>query len=452
MSTTTWNIVYLGLVAYLGQAATEGHIHIISRSRLRLLPRIIPGPQLTSTFRSFHVIKWELDASETPTGFPACASSLDGSFRREKIDLIKEFMNSPENNIPLSLNIWKVKFHYKDQTDVKETYEEHKTAKNDDISKTLRSTTWWVICAFWGKVQSCQKTDWIIALSFCATFGLFLFASWVEDGPAVVALVIISLHSMILSQSLRDQLLFQIMNYNNSTIPIYDGIPFQLRVIPGMVVRTSKNAFWIIECDFHTTLALFGARTRIAYGESGVQHPSWNYGYKPKLWKMVHPISNSMLLLSIVFLANSTISLQVAIASVYILVTFLFWVIPPSEPSEYKITKLFYPRCDNAHLPKEDLRSSEVEPSLARTLWYAIRITKSTGWVRGVKAAPETPGWDEWLREAELNMNNDTWHAEAEKRRLVDGDQHVYDLPAEQDASQERISEEEVVPVDESFW
>ncbi|KAK6953088.1 hypothetical protein Daesc_005388 [Daldinia eschscholtzii] len=78
--------------------------------------------------------------------------------------------------------------------------------------------------------------------------------------------------------------------------------------------------------------------------------------------------------------------------------------------------------------------------------------TKSTGWVRGVKAVPETPVWNEWLREAELNRNNDTWPAEAEKRRLGDDDQHVYDLPAEQDASQEPISEEEIVAVDESLW
>ncbi|KAI1474276.1 hypothetical protein F4774DRAFT_401205 [Daldinia eschscholtzii] len=444
--TTAWNLTYVGLVAYLGQAATESHIHIMPRSPLRLLPRIIPGPQiLTSTFKSFRVkYEWELDASGTLSGFPAYASNLNGSYTRANIDLIKEFMNSPENNIPLSLNIWRVNFYSRDRAYVGDK------SPTDEVNRATSKSTLWN--GFWNKVQSYQNTDWMIVLSFCATCGLFFFAASMRDGPAVIALVMISLHSMICSMSLREQILLQIQIYNDVMFPTYERIPANLPTYDKLIVRTTKNAFWILECNYHTALALFGARARVEYVESRGRRPSWDRGYEAKVWRAVHPITSSILLLSFVFLANSTIFAQAAIASAYILVSVFFWAIPPSETSEYKTTKIFYPRCDNAHLPKEDLQSSEVEPSLARTLWYAIRITRSTGWVRGVKAVPETPGWDEWLREAELNMNNDTWPAEAEKRRLVDGDQHVYDLLAEQDASQERISEEEIVPVDESLW
>ena len=55
-------------------------------------------------------------------------------------------------------------------------------------------------------------------------------------------------------------------------------------------------------------------------------------------------------------------------------------------------------------------------------VWYAIRETKKFGWVRRSGAAPETPEWTEWLKEAEEHASKDRkWAAVRRRDEIVGG-------------------------------
>ena len=55
-------------------------------------------------------------------------------------------------------------------------------------------------------------------------------------------------------------------------------------------------------------------------------------------------------------------------------------------------------------------------------VWYAIRETKKIGWVKRSGAAPDTPQWDKWLKEAEDQASKDrNWNAVRRRDELVGG-------------------------------
>ena len=89
----------------------------------------------------------------------------------------------------------------------------------------------------------------------------------------------------------------------------------------------------------------------------------------------------------------------------------------------YKVTDLTEMALEGQKADDGDPNDSDVEnrPSFTRTMWYAIRETKDIGWVRKSGAAPETPEWDRWLKQAgkEALEDNRSWRAVTAKDEIV---------------------------------
>jgi hypothetical protein len=130
-------------------------------------------------------------------------------------------------------------------------------------------------------------------------------------------------------------------------------------------------------------------------------------------------------MISVVLLGNCGFAMQASIGACYIVLNGAYWgasLIPKDkfwDLSNYKVEDITPQDAKDAHLTQEE--TLDGKPSFTRTLWYAMRETKKVGWVRKIGAAPITPQWEEWLKLAELNADQDnrSWDAVAKREEIV---------------------------------
>ncbi|KAK4223352.1 hypothetical protein QBC38DRAFT_373278, partial [Podospora fimiseda] len=300
-----------------------------------------------------------------------------------------------------------------------------------------------------------QTTEILILTSFLLTLGLVYYISSQRDAPALIAVVFMSLHStacgyrLFVSDHIRAR--------QSILREITERKPETYRTI---IVRTTSDVILMLYCDgvaFRTLTADKEAEECLKAAVEGCVR------MQRKERKRSLALINFCLdpytipPLAFVLFANAHLNSQLAIIHVYIILAFLFCSLPPSKSDrrEFNLKRQYYhPEATTAHLSKPDLRASEVEPSLARTIWYAIRTTKDTRWEIFGSTQPQPPRWEEWLEEAALNMENPGWAAEAGKKRLVDLNHHVYDevIDEDQDESSEASEGEEIVSVPVENW
>ena len=119
-----------------------------------------------------------------------------------------------------------------------------------------------------------------------------------------------------------------------------------------------------------------------------------------------------MLKAGIVLLGNSSWTLQAALGCSYILLNALYWGAALLPPSWSWDLEAYY----NVQIMKTDPMDSFTE-----ALWIAIKATKSTDWVKNIRAAPESAPWRNWLNSAHQNVETDDWDPKAEwDKALVD--------------------------------
>jgi hypothetical protein len=85
-------------------------------------------------------------------------------------------------------------------------------------------------------------------------------------------------------------------------------------------------------------------------------------------------------------------------------------------------------------------------------VWYAIRETRKIGWVKRSGAAPETPQWDQWLKEAEVQSlstpPNRGWQAVQRREDIVGGVNTAPEAREEEDTALQHAPAVDVPPAD----
>jgi hypothetical protein len=242
--------------------------------------------------------------------------------------------------------------------------------------------------------------------SFLLTLGLMAAAVVWRDGNAILAIFLISMASSVVGYASWWQPI--LMNRSHTNL-----------VPPGdMIIRTREGAFVLVRCTEEVARELYSGTEECKYHVSDRRYPA------------LMALGTVMLMLSVVLLGNCTWNMQIFIAASYIVLNGLYWAMG-LLPKEYFWDLSRYTWEDatpedalGAHDTTDPNDPREGAKSFTRTLWYAIRETKRTGWVERSGAAPGTPQWKQWLREAEQAANDGdrTWPAVARKNVIMKGD------------------------------
>lgn len=224
----------------------------------------------------------------------------------------------------------------------------------------------------------------VISVGSClATIGLFIGAAFADDATAMVAIGTISLNSSI-------------VGYASSWKPTLTKRTFKDKVPPGdVMVLKKEGAFLFVKCDEEVARELY----------SGPD--TCTYNVETQYYRALVGCGTVLLMASVVFLGNCSFPMQAAIGLSYILLNGLFWAVSLIEKKHfwnldrYKWFDETPPDATNAQVSTADTTMGHA--SYTRSLWYAIRETKSITWVRSSDAAPNTAVWDEWLKAAKRN-------------------------------------------------
>lgn len=266
--------------------------------------------------------------------------------------------------------------------------------------------------AFWSPLH-------IVSVLSCAmTVGLFVAARYWEDGTAMLAIIFISMASTVTCwASLWRPLL---MNRPNNRVPKGD-----------LVIRTRAGAFLVIKCREEVVRELY----------SGTEECQYVVG---KYYRVIMGLGMVLLMVAVVLLGNCGWNSQALIGASYIFLNAVYWGLG-LLPQHYfwyvarwgrsqgnanhvrdlkRYTKKEIKKDDyaNAHKPpKIETDDVELNPSFTRTLWYAIRETKSVAWVERSGAMPMTEAWKKWLTEASAAARdgNRKWDAVGRKNKIL---------------------------------
>ncbi|KAL7919056.1 hypothetical protein ACQKWADRAFT_302485 [Trichoderma austrokoningii] len=257
------------------------------------------------------------------------------------------------------------------------------------------------------------------AFSCLLSIGILIAAVFWQDGTAILAIVLVSFVSTVIG-------------YASSWRPILMQRRHTNKVPSGdVMIRTREGAFVLVRCSEDVARELY----------SGTEECDYYVG--EKVYRLCMALGTILLMFGVVLLGNCTWNSQIFIGGSYIVLNGLYWGLG-MLPLKYFWDLSRY-QCDNvtkkdslkAHGVTNPMDEREGYPSFTRTLWYAIRETKTIGWVERSGAAPGTPHWKQWLNEALENAQagNRDWPAVKRKNEIMS---EVTD-PAEQKAPVEEV-------------
>lgn len=268
-------------------------------------------------------------------------------------------------------------------------------------------------------------------LSFLLTIGLVIWARYLQDGTAIVALVTISCASSI-------------VGYASWWSPVLMKRTFKSKVPAGdVIIRTREGAFLLVKCDEDVARELY----------TGTEE--CQYYVKTQQYRILVGFGTALLMISVVLLGNCNFTMQAAIGLSYIVLNGAFWgssLIRKGrfwDLSNYTVEDVTPKDASNADVSQSD--TLEGTPSFTRTMWYAIRETKKIGWVKRGGAAPKTDEWDEWLSLAELNAveGNRGWNAVQVREAVVGvAESTPQGQDRHEDAAEQHVPAYEVPPPD----
>lgn len=268
-----------------------------------------------------------------------------------------------------------------------------------------------------------------------------------RDGTAILSISLISLASSIVGYATWwEPRLMSVEGPPNRKLP--DG---------DIMIRTREGAFIYIKCKEPVARELFSGTEECKYKVTGGGH------------NLFMAAGTVILMLAVVLLGNCKWNSQMFIGASYVVLNGLYWalgMLPKKyfwDLSRYDIQDVTpsdaqdaHKRTRNPHAPRPDRSLSTrintklsrmsstiahplnpppppraphlppVDPEsracFTRTLWYAIRESRSSEWVTKNKAAPHTPVWVQWLAEAEAaaRRGDREWRAVERKDVLIE--------------------------------
>jgi hypothetical protein len=223
----------------------------------------------------------------------------------------------------------------------------------------------------------------ISVLSFLLSIALIGTAIYWKDGTAIVAVGAISVASSVVGYASWWQPMLMNRSHTNQ-VPKGD-----------VVIRTREGAFVLIRCTEEVARELYSGTEECIYYVSERSYPAYM------------GVGTVLLMISVVLLGNCNWNSQVFIGASYITLNGLYWAMGllPREHfwdlSRYQCKDVTPPDARNAHTTTDPGDQREGVKSYTRTLWFAVRETRRTGWVERSGAAPGTRQWREWLAEAD---------------------------------------------------
>jgi hypothetical protein len=440
-----WRLDVVTLLAVIGESSIADHSQTITASMLCLLPRIIPAPQA-------------LLKSSRPQRLPETSAKITGVYSGVSLDSAGFFANilhPVDEFAPFAFQALRIS--HTDQYDDIDVHHQpateggglggivrrftqavsHKPSRlsipgppgsnADRLANGGRSKDVEAQCPNPGLIrrQTVKErvTDYIAnptllhsakrpavpaalwspvhilsVLSMFLTFGIIGFAAKERDGTAILAVSLVSLASSVVGvASWWRPLLMK----RRSTNQVPDG---------DVVIRTREGAFILVQCTENVARELYAGTEECEYRIGG------------QAYKILMGLGTLLLMVSVILLGNCKWHSQIFIGAAYIVLNGMYWVmglLPKRyfwDLSRYKIEDITPEHSKNADKTTDDHDPTKIK-SFTRTLWYCIRETKRVAWVERSGAAPGTPQWKAWLREAERAAIHEDINWDAIKRK-----------------------------------
>ena len=268
--------------------------------------------------------------------------------------------------------------------------------------------------------------------SFLLTIGLIIWSVLRNDGMALVSVVLMSFSSSVVGLASKWSPAFDISAFYEGALGwlnvrlnrlLRSHIPRAMTTRPNLDITQgsviiyipSRHAFIVVHCTMNVAQSLYSY-------DANLKHYCV---CSKRIYQMLRGVGALLFVFSLLLLASSTWTMQIAVGSTYVLLT-CAWQIPGMVLSDnqwvlthYEVKEEYPPGLDRADKEKPEYAGSERLPSFARTLWYAVRETRETEWIFNGGILPEIRGWRLWSYEARSNIDNPIWPAVASCLRLV---------------------------------
>ncbi|KAI9857286.1 MAG: hypothetical protein M1813_008324 [Trichoglossum hirsutum] len=354
-----WRLDVVSLLAVVGESSMSEHAQPLTATRLCLIPRLIPAPQA-------------LLKPSRPSGLPSKNAIIVGVHSGAMVTELNYFANllHPISElVPLTVRVISIS---------------HKRPSRGRPSEIFPSTI--------------SPLNLLTIGSTLLSIGLLVWSIMIHDGVAFVAILTISTASSVVGLASLWE-------------PKLTKRALASRVPPGdVVVRTRKGAFLVVHCSEEVTRELY------------IGTEECSYFIKSQAFQALVGIGTLLLMIAVVLMGNCTWTMQLAIGVSYILLNGLYWC-AALLPARWHWDLGRY------HLEKGEPKKLA---TYTEALWEAIRAAGkdengnkrgerySADWVQTSNAAPKTPAWINWRREAEDNVNigNEKWNAVEAWQRL----------------------------------
>lgn len=215
---------------------------------------------------------------------------------------------------------------------------------------------------------------------------MLVFAITRHDGPAVVAIVLISTASSAHSLALYWK-------------PLSRPRPRARdpHTIPSTtVIRNMNGAFIVVKCNADVAMQLL------------FSPPQNKYFSDSHAYRAFTSMGAVFQIFGIIALVNCTWALQVALGSCFVLLNALFlWISMSKRLSRRSHWALSSIRL----IIEQDLEQDpeqHTQNSYLSSLWYAMYASQSVRWVRENAVTPNTEFWHTWLSVAEQHLGDPT--------------------------------------------
>lgn len=438
---TTWRFQVVPILILFSEAATRQHMQIMTGSRLCLLPRIISGSQSLISNRPASLV-----------GIPAMVIGVSSGIKISTLNYFANIIHPIDNLPPFSFWVYTIEFaEQRIKRSLRQTISDIELDaldypegnQSDQQNRRLRWRPTLDHRLEYGHkkipTQTWSSMQILTIISGLMSIGILILSIVIKDGVGCLTVSLLSLTATV-------------AGYGSLWSPQLRRLSYARHAPAGdVVIRTRSGAFIVVHCNEAVSRSLYtGTEDCI-------------YSCDQRSLKILRLGSTYLFLASLVLLSNCKWQTQLAFGCAWILSAVMSWAIAffPLRhfwnlSSVYNVVPLYPVQSGNAHMPKPELRPTEVLPSYTRTLWYAIRETRSIEWVLPSGAVHYTPEWRYWLQQALEHVDDIDWPAHAEKERIVDNREDMYDFPLveePQDEGRGRTSMDiEVMPQPVSEW
>lgn len=344
-SRTQWRLDVVSLLAVIGESSMSKHAQPLTASWLCLLPRLMPAPQA-------------LIRPARPGGLPSQVAHVVGVHSGNYLQELNYFANLIHPISELSRHT------------IREVTIKHRPIRDKD-DKAKKDKVKEIV------TKPFSFLNFLTVASCLLSLGLLIWSVIHQDGPACVAIVVISITSSLVGLASYWQ-------------PLLTERPHRCDVPPGdIVIRTRNGAFIIVHCTEEVARELY------------VGAEDCDYVLNTRAAQVLVGISTILLMIGVVLVGNCTFEMQVALGASYISLNGLYWVAALLQPRACWDLHTRYEWKEETPQDFESYTSALYQTILAASRTDSDNHVRDirTSWARTSRAAPDTTVWNKWLDE-----------------------------------------------------